>query len=467
MEDVALIQEAAKVLDGKLLSRTEIPFDSTTIDKLLAMHYLQATPAIKRYLFFNQCSRCTNLKPQFFAKIPCGICHKTHVYCRNCIEMGRMMTCESLYTWSGPPVEWPKQHDPSTWQGELTPAQENASNQIKHVILKKQKELLIWAVAGAGKTEMLFQGVSLALQLGLRICLATPRTDVVRELKPRFDQAFVNTKIAALYGGSKEKHLDAQLVLSTTHQLLRFQHAFDVMIIDEIDAFPFHNDSMLIYAADRACKPLHSKIYLTATPRKEQKSRMKDKNLPYLFVPKRYHGNKLPVPKMKLGISLTKELKALAVPKTLSNWFTNRKRPERQLLIFIPTIGLAKKLEPVFVRYFLQQELLNDESELTSVHSEDAEREEKIQAFRDKKIKIMLTTTILERGVTFPSVDVAIIDAGHHVFDEAALVQIAGRAGRSAADPDGEVIFFHEGKTDAMVSAIYMIKDMNKRGGFT
>lgn len=466
MEDVAKIQEIAKSLDGKLLSRQEIPFDSSTIDNLLKMNYLQTTPAIKKYLFIHQCSRCTNLKPKAFAKIPCGICQKSHVYCRNCIEMGRMMACESLYTWSGPAVMWPKQLNPCTWQGELTPAQENASNQIKRTILKKQQEFLIWAVAGAGKTEMLFQGVALALQLGLRVCLATPRTDVVRELKPRFDQAFANTTIAALYGGSKEKHLDAQFILTTTHQLLRFQHAFDVMIIDEIDAFPFHKDPMLIHAANRACKPIHSKIYLTATPRNEQKSRMKNKKLPFLFVPTRYHGSKLPVPKMKLGISLAKELKAFAVPRIFINWFTNRQKPERQLLIFIPTIALTKKLRPAFVNYFLRQGFLKEEAELTSVHSEDSERATKIQAFRDKKIKVMLTTTILERGVTFPSVDVAIIDAGHQVFDEAALVQIAGRAGRSVADPDGEVMFFHEGKTDAMVSAIYMIKDMNKRGGF-
>jgi len=80
-------------------------------------------------------------------------------------------------------------------------------------------------------------------------------------------------------------------------------------------------------------------------------------------------------------------------------------------------------------------------------------------------LKIIITTTILERGVTFPSVDVVIFDAGHEVFDEAALVQIAGRAGRSEDDPRGEVIFFHDGKTEAMVQAINAIKQMNKRGG--
>src|SRR5699024_9470326 len=103
--------------------------------------------------------------------------------------------------------------------------------------------------------------------------------------------------------------------------------------------------------------------------------------------------------------------------------------------------------------------------ELSFVHAEDKNREEKIKKFRNRDIYFLITTTILERGVTFPSVDVAVIDAGNHVFDEAALVQIAGRAGRSQDDPDGEVIFFHDGKTNAMCQAIDSIKKMNKRGG--
>lgn len=94
----------------------------------------------------------------------------------------------------------------------------------------------------------------------------------------------------------------------------------------------------------------------------------------------------------------------------------------------------------------------------------DQNREEKINQFREKKLHALITTTILERGVTFPSVDVVVLGAGHEVFNEAALVQIAGRAGRSADDPSGEVIFFHDGKTYAMEKARQMILDMNARG---
>ena len=98
------------------------------------------------------------------------------------------------------------------------------------------------------------------------------------------------------------------------------------------------------------------------------------------------------------------------------------------------------------------------------VHAGDPERIEKVQSFREKQASLLLTTTILERGVTFPSVDVFVIDAGHLVFDEAALVQIAGRAGRSPDDPDGDVRFYHAGKTNAMLDAYESIVKMNKLG---
>lgn len=48
--------------------------------------------------------------------------------------------------------------------------------------------------------------------------------------------------------------------------------------------------------------------------------------------------------------------------------------------------------------------------------------------------------------------------AEEEIFSESALVQIAGRAGRSFEVPYGEVIYFHYGKTEAMVRAKNIFK---------
>ncbi|WP_264175955.1 DEAD/DEAH box helicase [Oceanobacillus halotolerans] len=371
------------------------------------------------------------------------------------------MACESLYYWTGQEIAWPKYDDPLTWEGTFTAAQQHAADRIVQAINQKE-ELLVWAVCGAGKTEMLFPGIREALKLGRRICIATPRADVVRELKPRIQQAFADVYVQALYGGSDEKDGTAQIILATTHQLLRYRQAFDLVIIDEIDAFPFHHDPSLPFAANRAKKDIHTTIYLTATPRSQQRLQIARKKLPHVFVPIRYHGHPLPVPTYKMCFTLQKDLKSDSIPRPFRKWMKTRKKPNRQLLIFVPTIALAEKMKETLT----QQGILGKEAAIESVHAEDQLREEKVQQFRNKTVDALVTTTILERGVTFPSVDVAILDAGNDVFDEAALVQIAGRAGRSSDDPTGEVVFFHDGKTEAMVQAVRSIQLMNKRGGF-
>ncbi|SFA88124.1 competence protein ComFA [Lentibacillus halodurans] len=451
--------ELSRRYAGKRLLRSEILIDDPLFEHLLNTYYFSPKPAIQKKWSHYQCQRCGNQKQSLFGEIPCCDCKRTHLYCRKCIETGRVMECLSLYEWAGPEPDWPSLPNACTWTGELTQSQQKAADRIIQAIQSREKELLTWAVCGSGKTEMLFPGITEALKIGKRICIATPRTDVVRELLPRLREAFSGVYIQGLYGGSLEKDGTAQLIIATTHQLLRFKHAFDVMIIDEVDAFPFTHDPTLSFAAVRAKKEVSTTIYLTATPRQEHQTRMAKQKLPHVFVPKRFHGHPLPVPAFRMSYALKKDLQKSYPPKAFFKWFASREISTRQLLIFVPTIKLAKRITEKL------SAILTDHT-MTAVHSTDHDREEKIRQFRNKQFQILVTTTILERGVTFPSVDVTVFDAGHPVFDEAALVQIAGRAGRSPEDPTGEVVFFHDGKTEAMVQAVRAIIKMNKRGGF-
>lgn len=451
---------------GKLLLRTEIPLDEHTFQRFLIMKLFTPIKSIKTKGFSQQCRRCGNQKRSLFASIPNKTSKKPSLYCRKCIEMGRVIEYELLYQWTGKAPDWPQHQEPCTWEGQLTAVQQQAADQVVEVVKSKQKELLIWAVCGAGKTEMLFPCITEALATGKRVCVATPRADVVRELVPRLQKAFKHIPVQGLYGGSEDKDGTAQIIVATTHQLLRYQTAFDLLIIDEIDAFPFHADKSLPFAANRAKASESTTIYLTATPRQKQRLQITRKKLPHVFVPVRFHGQPLPVPTMKMSFTLASSLNKYEPPASLIKWLKNRINPNRQLLIFLPTILLTNKMLSKLAVMLQKEGIIKASKELIAVHAQDPDREEKVEAFRQKKTFILLTTTILERGVTFPSVDVVILDAGHAVFDEAALVQIAGRAGRSPDDPTGEVLFFHDGKTDAMVQAIESIKQMNKRGGF-
>lgn len=449
---------------GKLLLRNEIDLHEKDFKEYLSKGLFTSCSAFIQSKFKNHCRRCENDKQSLIGLIDCEICKKAHLYCRNCIEMGRIIECEPLYEWTGNQPRWLSYVNPCSWNGTLSRAQQTAADTIKRAIIKVEKELLVWAVCGAGKTEMLFPGITKALENGKRICITTPRTDVVRELLPRIQQAFSEVAVEGLYGSSPDKQGSSQLLIATTHQLLRFKNAFDIVIIDEVDAFPYHADASLIKAVNKSKRQESTTIYLTATPRHEHRRQISRKKLPHVFVPIRFHGHPLPVPTFKSTFSLQKDINQGNLPAILQTWLQKREKPERQLLIFVPTIEQVEQLTKTWRPVFKDIRIIKEESQFQSVHAEDGDREDKITQFRKGNIIILITTTILERGVTFPSIDVVVLDAGHDVFDEAALVQISGRAGRSHQDPNGEVLFLHDGKTNAMVDAVQLIKKMNKRG---
>ncbi|MFD1178882.1 helicase-related protein, partial [Paenibacillus puldeungensis] len=321
---------------------------------------------------------------------------------------------------------------------------------------------LLWAVTGAGKTEMIFPLLRYVLDQGGRVMVATPRRDVVLELAPRVAKAFPEERTAVLYGGSPQRWEEARLVLSTTHQLMRFHEAFDLVIIDELDAFPYHNDPMLSFAAETACKPEGSFVLLSATPPTAMQREIRAGKLPHAKVPARYHGHPLPVPR-RIAIRPVQDcLRRQSLPTVLLRPLQHSIRSGAQIFLFVTRIGQIVPLVTLLRRF-----LPGIPIEGTS--SEDKGRTDKVLAFRAGTIRLLVTTTILERGVTVPKSDVYILDADSDLFDEASLVQMAGRAGRSGDDPAGTVIFASPEWTKSQRGAVRQIRLMNataKRDGF-
>ncbi|WP_041963991.1 DEAD/DEAH box helicase [Mesobacillus selenatarsenatis] len=444
--------ELQKMLTGKQLLLEELPFSMEEIQKHHDHGYFLYRKGINRDRL--SCTRCGTTDPARFAEFPCSRCGKVEMYCRKCLMMGRMSECTLLVSWAGPQPEFNRSVEPLQWDGQLSAGQKIASRRVAEAV-ENSSELLVWAVAGAGKTEVLFAGIAQALSTGKRVCVGTPRTDVVLELAPRFEKVFPGIKIAALYGGSEDRHEYAQLTIATTHQLLRFYRAFDVMIVDEVDAFPYSIDETLQYAVKQSRKLKSSLIYLTATPNKQWQKECRLGKRDFVTIPARYHRRPLPVPSFKWAGNWEKKLNKGRLPVPLIKWIEQRLASGKQALIFAPKISAMGKILTI-----LRQ--LNPLIE--SIHAEDPDRKDKVMKFRNKNIPILLTTTILERGVTIPDIDVAVIGSEDRIFTESALVQIAGRAGRSAEYPTGDVTFFHYGKTEAMLSARGQIMIMNKEG---
>ena len=435
--------ELQNFLAGRALLATEIPVERERLNEATQKGLVVAVDG-----FVNgRCMRCGNRDEHLIGEYPCYRCKSECTYCRKCIEMGRVSTCSKLYTWVGAPVIWAPSY--CHWEGHLSQQQKEASEKMIEA-LQINQDLLIWAVAGAGKTEMIFGGIEWALQQGKRIAVACPRTDVILELEPRLKAAFPETSIATLYGASEEKHDCGQLILSTTHQLFRFKSAFDLMVIDEVDAFPYSMDAELQLAAREAAKSDATTVYLTATPTRKWQIEFFSGIRNGVHIPARFHQHPNPVPEMRWIGNWKKAISKKQIPIPLRDWLEKQKNP---FLLFFPHIDLMNQALPL-----IKQITPN----ILSVHSEDPDRKEKVQLLRNGHVQGLLTTTILERGVTIKAVDVAVVGAEDHTFTEAALVQIAGRVGRNPEKPDGDVLFFHYGKTDEMIRAINQIITNNQ-----
>lgn len=401
----------------------------------------------------------------------CADCGGPCAYCEACLTMGRSRYCTPIVRVSSgqnmspvPPADEDMEIYIRSWG--LSDVQAEASG-LALRFLKANKSLsrekaqvptaprfLIWAVTGAGKTEMIFPMVQYTLARGGRVAIATPRRDVVLELKPRLEKAFPHTKVVTLYGGSEQRWEQGELTLATTHQLMRFRQAFDLVIVDEIDAYPYHNNPMLLYAAEQVCASGGAYILLSATPPEELQRAVKRNQLPHARVAARYHRHPLPEPSLLSCPPLRQMLAQNGLNGKLKGHLASSLERGAQVFVFVPKIAMV---EPIVA--LLRQSFPCVNVQGTS--SKDADRSQKVTDFRATSIRLLVTTTILERGVTIPKSDVFILDADSPVFDSAALVQMAGRAGRSAQDPRGRVYFAAKEKTRSQAHAKRQIAEMN------
>lgn len=451
-KDCLYNKELQQILYGKQLLLENLQHPLEEIHQHYENGYVTYRKGIIKTKGKTVCTRCGNKDSSLFAGFPCARCgEKECIYCRKCIMTGRVSECTPLIGWRGPePVHELSGHL-LEWAGTLSPGQQLASNQVKQAVIENS-ELLVWAVCGAGKTEVLFEGINAALASGKRVCIATPRTDVVLELGPRLKAVFPGIQVAVLYGGSDDRQLQAPLTIATTHQLLRFYKAFDTVILDEVDAFPYTADESLQYAVRQSRKEHSSMIYLTATPNQKWQNECRSGQSEFVTIPARYHRHPLPVPSFKWCGNWEKPLQKDKLPPAVTQWIKKRLDNQKQCLLFLPKIGKMEKVLAI---------LRKNHPKIQAVHAEDPERKTKVQMMRNKEIPMLLTTTILERGVTFPNIDVAVFGAEDRIFTESALVQIAGRVGRSAQFPGGDITFFHNGKTESMVKARKQILKMN------
>ncbi|MDG0843031.1 DEAD/DEAH box helicase family protein [Staphylococcus equorum] len=384
------------------------------------------------------CIQCHTKERHYFYKYFSILLDKEVVYCRNCINLSRMDNINEVYI-----TETNADISQGIYQlpFELSEQQHYASIKILEAV-KSFKSILLYAVTGAGKTEMIFEGLSFARRKGYNVAIVSPRIDVVIEVSLRIKAAFKDEAIDVLYQGQRQCH-NGHFVIATVHQLYRFKQHFDMVIVDEVDAFPLSMDPTLFDVITHASKQQHCHIYMTATPSTTLLRKMKGDHI--VTLPARFHRQPLPVPQFKHY-----KTKFHKTQRFLMKILKQQIESGRYTLVFFNRIHLMKQMYHCYK---------TEITSMTCVHSEDALRFEKVRGLRKGEYKVMFTTTILERGFTMANLDVIVLNS--HMFESSALVQIAGRVGRKLEAPTGSVLFLHEGITMSMLKARKDIKKMN------
>lgn len=334
----------------------------------------------------------------------------------------------------------------------LTDAQRLASEQVLDFVQGSEEKALLWAACGAGKTEVCFPSAAWALQQGKSVLFAAPRQDVIHDISPRLQRDFPGYPLQILTGTSVVKFQTGGLVLATTHQVLRFWQAFDVIFMDEMDAFPYQGSEALTWGLKHALRQGGKILYLTATPSPEGLKLIQQAKMRLIQLPARYHRNPLPIPVWhKSRHSLESNDNGCS-----EEWIGQiiALRREGPVLVFVPKISWVAPWIQTFRQHF-------PDWQIDGSYSSDSGRAQKVNCLIQGEFDLFVSTTILERGITLPRIQVVVLGSDHPIFDERALVQMAGRVGRTRECPDGGVVFISKQRSLAMKTAVHWIEAQN------
>jgi competence protein ComFA len=388
---------------------------------------------LKRLLYFGVsetryvCPRCGNKDPRYLGT------RNDLPYCRKCIAFSGEQA---------KPIVHNSERAEAVLHYSLSDEQKTLSRKIIQNFLAGV-DTLVYAVCGAGKTELSYGVISCALEKGLQVGFALPRRDVVIELYWRIMEAFPKKRVVAVYGEHADV-LEGDIVILTTHQLYRYPKYFDLLVMDEIDAFPYKGNDTLIAFYKKSLKG-HC-VMMSATPSKEILSEFRQPQHAVVELRTRFHKHPIPVPFVVIRPSFLQPLYFISKLRG----FKKRGKP---CFVFTPTIARSEEVFSLVSPFVSQGNYVN---------SERVGREEIITDFKKGKTKYLVTTSVLERGVTIKDLQVIVDGADNErIYDSSALVQISGRVGRKMDAPDGEVVFVAEKITEPMRSAIREIQFCN------
>lgn len=368
-----------------------------------------------------KCEYCLNEDRRFFYQGAHGW------ICRKCIHFGGKQADSFFEIYDEASVE-------PHLNFELTVYQQRIAQQLIKALA--ESDVVLEAVCGAGKTEMVLEVIRHHLLGGMRIGWAIARRQVVLELRERLAAIFPGLKVIAVCEGHTND-LRGDLVLCTTHQLYRYRGQFDLLILDEADAYPFADDVVLNGIARTSCRG--RLLYMSATMNKTLLRLVKSGQCKTLYLP------------------LRPSLRPLNIPTVILRF---------RWLCFLELLRQLRQIEEsclIFVGSIAQCIQLSRRLRCDCLHSRSKSKEEIIADFRRGKRTRLVATTILERGVTFSDISVIVYGCEQEVFSPSVLIQIAGRVQRGLS-VKGQCIFIGSRYSTGVARCIKNLRRANVAG---
>ena len=97
---------------------------------------------------------------------------------------------------------------------------------------------------------------------------------------------------------------------------------------------------------------------------------------------------------------------------------------------------------------------------ITYVYSDLNDRDLNISSFKNKKYQFIVSTTVLERGVTISGIDVIIMDYDN-IFDQSNLIQMLGRINRGVSNNDGKAYILTDSINRKLIDTVRYLKEAN------
>lgn len=333
---------------------------------------------------------------------------------------------------------------------ELTGAQKKVIKEILgDMRSKKPMNRLLQGDVGSGKTIVAIFCILVAIENNYQAAFMCP-TEILAEqhyktLKFYFEKLGVNSVL--LVGGQKKKHREtileeikngkAQVVIGT-HALIQSGVEFKALGFTVIDEQ--HKFGVMQRAKLRAKGNNPDVLVMTATPIPRTLSLTVYGDLDVSVI------DELPKNRKSIKTALRTEFDRIKVYKFIRDEISKG----RQAYIVYPIIEESEKLDlkSAVLHYDILQKEIFPELKAGLVHGRIPwnEIDETIEAFKDKKLDILVATTVIEVGIDIPNATIMLIEEAQR-FGLSQLHQLRGRVGRGAdqsycilmADKTGEI----------------------------